>query len=418
MSGKTPLSLCYHSTNMPNRLFCPKFALLSLCVFCAGALFCLPAHAQLWDMLTKPQITVNLTHPPRLGLNIKRVAFGPANGRCSDEILDRLAADLVSNGVDVMDRHSLQIALAKQHLSLTGYVDQQSAVRMGKLLGPTALIFVKVSGCHAEQKRDYSDAKNKKGEVVRTNRATLEMHIRGSLQTVDLATGRIFSASPIVDDSVLTNESTNGRPEFPSEQMMRDRAIDRAAYDASTMFVNWTEEKKLYFFNEKDCNLNLAFALLKAGDFTGTVRQSVENIATCTAWPKAKDSNLAHAYYNAGLAYLLVNDHQKAISYLTESQKMKGGEIVRQTIAEADNSARLEAEMRTVAQRTEEFEQSQADSQADSQPAPADAQGSNGSNSPSGSAEDRLKKLDSLYKKGLISKEEYEAKRKAILKDI
>ena len=166
------------------------------------------------------------------------------------------------------------------------------------------------------------------------------MHIRGSLQTVDLATGRIFSASPIIDDSVLTNESTNGRPEFPSEQMMRDRAIDRAAYDVSTMFVNWTEEKKLYFFNEKDCNLNLAFALLKAGDFRGTVRQSVENIATCTAWPKAKDSNLAHAYYNAGLAYLLVNDHQKAISYLTESQKMKGGEIVRQTIAEADNSAR------------------------------------------------------------------------------
>ena len=84
-------------------------------------------------MLTKPQITVNLTHPPRLGLNIKRVAFGPANGRCSDEILDRLAGDLVSGGVEVMDRHSLQIALAKQHLSLTGYVDQQSAARMGKI---------------------------------------------------------------------------------------------------------------------------------------------------------------------------------------------------------------------------------------------------------------------------------------------
>ena len=361
-------------------------------------------------MLTKPQITVNLNHPPRLGLNIKKVAFGPSNGRCSNEILDRLAGHLVSSGVEVTDWQHLQLDLARHNLHLAGSMDHQTAVRMGKLLGPSAMILVNVSGCHAEQRRDFTEAKNKKGEVVRTDRATLEMHIRGTLQTIDLATGRIFSASPIIDDSALTNESTKGRPEFPPEQMMRDNAIERAAYDASTMFVNWTEEKKLYFFNDKDCNLNLAFALLKANDLDGTVRQSEQNIVDCKTWPNVKDSNLAHAYYNAGLAYLLVNEHEKAIAYLTQSERLKGGLIVTQTITEANNSARLEAEMRQVAERTEQFEQSQADNEADAHPAPSNAQPD--------SVEERLRKLDSLYKKGLISKEEFEAKKREILKGI
>jgi len=360
--------------------------------------------------LTKPQITVNLTHPPGLGLNIKKVAFGPANGRCSDEILGRLAGALISGGVDVMDWQNLQVLLTRQHLSLGGSLDHQAAVRMGKVLGPTALIFVKVSGCRGEQHRDFTEHKNHKGEVERTNRATVEVHLRGSVQTIDLATGRIFSANPIVEDSVLVNESKDGQPDFPPENAVRDDAIQRAATDASTMFINWTEQKQLYFFNDKDCNLNVAFSLLKANDFDGTIRQSEQNIVACKTWPKVKDSNMAHAYYNAGLAYLLVNEHEKAMAYLTEAQRLKGGDIVAETITQAENSARLEAEMRSVAERTEKFEQSQADAPFAAPPA--------SSNASPDSAEERLKKLDSLYKKGLISKQDYEAKKAQILKGL
>ncbi len=401
---------------MQTKSFSLQIALLSFCGFCAGALLSTPLQAQFWDKLTKPQITVNLTHPPGLGLNIKKIAFGPSRGRCSGEILDRLAETLVSNGVEVMDQQRLQMALSLQHLSLGGYMDRQSALRMGKLIGPGALVFVRISRCDIEQKRDYSDAKNFKGEVVRTNFAIVDMHIRGSLQTIDLATGRIFSASPIVEDTELTNQSTKGRPDFPSEHAVRDDAIGRAAYDASTMFINWTEQKQLYFYNDKDCNLNLAFALLKANDLDGTVRQSEENIVACKTWPKVKDSNMAHAYYNAGLAYLLVNENQRAMHYLAEAEKLKGGDIVRNTIAQAEKSAQLQAEMQSVADRTEEFENSQAGANAAEIPAPDNATAVGGSNASTDSAEERLKKLDSLYKKGLINQQEYEAKKKEILK--
>jgi hypothetical protein len=403
---------------MKTHNFYRNLSRLALSAFFASTLLCPTAHAQLWDMLTKPQITVNLTHPPRLGLNIKKVAFGPSFGECSDEILDQLSATLVSNGVEAIDRHRLHSMMAQQHFGFTGSMDQQSAMRMGKWLGPTALIFVRISQCNIDQHRNYAEHKNKKNEIERSFDAIVDAHLRGTLQTVDLATGRIFSASPIAEDAELVNHSNQGPPEFPARQAVRDQTIGRAVYDASTFLLPWNEEKKLYFFNDKECNMALAYTLLKANDFNGVVRQSEENIESCKTWPKLKDNSIAHAYYNAGLAYLLVNDNEKALYYLNESAKLKGGQIVTDTIAEATKSAQLDAEMRHVAERTERFEQQSmenANQPPAIQPPPIPPPPSPAAQ---GSVEERLRKLDSLYKQGLLSRQEYEAKRAKILKDL
>ncbi len=287
---------------------------------------------------------------------------------------------------------------------------------MGKLLGPTALIFVKISRCNEEQRRNYSDRKTNKG-IVRTNNAIVEVHIRGSLQTIDLTTGRIFSAHLIEVTRDAQNHSDDGIPEFPSQELVRDAAINAAAHEASTFFVKWAEQKRLYFFNGKECNLNRAFAMLKAGDIEGTVRQSEENVGACKSWPKVKDSNVAHAYYNAGLSYMLVNEHAKAISYLTESERLKGGDIVTQTIIQANRSAKLAVEMQSVTEKTEKFEQAQAEMKARAPQAPGPS-GPTGARPALESVEERLKKLDGLFKKGLITKQEFEAKKTEILKDI
>jgi hypothetical protein len=170
--------------------------------------------------------------------------------------------------------------------------------------------------------------------------------------------------------------------------------------------------------------MNVAYTLLKANDFNGTVRQSEDNITACKTWPKLKNDSLAHAYYNAGLAYLLIDDNQHAMAYLTQSAQLKGGDIVTQTIAEATKSAELDAELRRVADRTDQFEQDQANSQAQAQAdaqAQANAQAQAAANQDSvapGSPEDRLAKLNALYKKGLITKQDYDTKKAAILKEM
>ena len=444
----------------------------------------LPCHAQLWDMLTNPQITVNLTHPPRLGLNLKKVAFGPAHGSCADEIVDRLSASLLASEVEVTDRHTFSSRLAEKRMSLGESLDSRGAAQMGQLFGPTALVFIKVSRCETERHRTVterreerkSDSKdngsknqqsnsqqnsqssnsrsgqqssqqggnrsssnssnsstnnsnssgnsgksNSKNDddrymTIHTNHAILEMHLRGTLQTVDLATGRIYSATPIVQDATAENKADEYMPEFPPERTVRDTAIARAAQDARTMYVPWNEQKQLYFFDDKNCNLGQAYAMLKAGDFAGTLRKSLENVEACKTWPKVKDSNMAHAYYNVGLAYLLINDHERALEYLGKSSQLKGGQIVDQTIAETNKSAQLDEEMRRVVERTEEFDQSQAamDTPAQQQTPASGGQGG----SKADSVSDRMMKLDDLYKRGLITKQDYEAKKREILKDL
>jgi hypothetical protein len=74
--------------------------------------------------------------------------------------------------------------------------------------------------------------------------------------------------------------------------------------------------------------------------------------------------------------------------------------------------------MQQVADRTEAFEQQQADRSASSEPVPSGTSENSTPKASSDSAEERLKKLDGLFKKGLITKQEYEAKKADILKDI
>ena len=71
--------------------------------------------------------------------------------------------------------------------------------------------------------------------------------------------------------------------------------------------------------------------------------------------------------------------------------------------------------MRSVAQRTEQFEQNLKASSPQAQANPTTPASAPTSTL---SAEDRLKKLNDLFKSGLITQAEYDAKKKEILKDM
>ena len=47
-----------------------------------------PVEAQFWDKLSNPKIQVTIKHPPGLGMQVKRIAFGPSKGRESDLLID------------------------------------------------------------------------------------------------------------------------------------------------------------------------------------------------------------------------------------------------------------------------------------------------------------------------------------------
>ena len=131
---------------------------------------------------------------------MKKLAIAQPTGVCAEEVADGLSAHLVGRGMEVVDRQNLQSVLAEHQFTLSGYVDAESAARLGKMLGPSALVFIKVTRCRAEQKHTHKDYKTSQGRLIRHHYSTTEIHLRGTFQTVDLATGRIFAASQLIID--------------------------------------------------------------------------------------------------------------------------------------------------------------------------------------------------------------------------
>jgi tetratricopeptide (TPR) repeat protein len=225
---------------------------------------------------------------------------------------------------------------------------------------------------------------------------------------VDLTTGRVFSAQTLQAAPVRDNRSDRGQPEYPSGVQLIDESLHVVAQQAVRMYVPWTETKGVYFYNDGDCKLKQAYELLKAGSFDAALEQSQANVAGCREQPKVKQSTLAHALYNAGVMQMMARNFDQAKKYLNEAAELKGGDIVTETIAECEKAEQLDRAMRQVEERTVAQEKARPAPLADPQPAPPAKP----------SLEDRLRSLNDFFKKGLITKEDFEKRKAELLKEI
>jgi len=325
-----------------------------LLIFLIGTVFIINAAAQGLDALSNPKIYVKLTHPPGLGLKINKVVFNPATGNCSDQIIDALISDFVSNNVEVIDRNNLQAILAEHDFTFSGYVDKNSAASIGKIIGPSAMITVKVLRCQTEIKDNlYVDEKKynyetKQNYIARAYIARTTVYLKASIQTTDLTTGRIFTARVLEFSPSRENKSYTGRPEAPAEFDVQELAFSYLTSSVHRMFFPWTESTDLYFMDDKDGGLKDAFKALKAGNIDQAFELSNKSLEFCKNSTDIKEKVLAHAYYNVGMMHFIKNDYDKAIEFFEESQKIRPGKIVTESISECNRAKALAEEMQKV----------------------------------------------------------------------
>ena len=377
------------------------------------------SEAQSWmDRLTggAPTITVTLEHPPILSLSVERIAFGPATGECADEFVDALVADFVNNGVEVIDRNHVQAILDEHKFSSSGVVDRKSAAELGKILGPVALVFANVRRCASETQRLTNHRPNRvTGETIYSYISKTSGYFKASVQIIDLATARIHTARTIDETFSLQNESSSGPPEFHSKYTLTDIVISKGVHRVHQMFFPWKETKTLKFYDSKDCNLKLAYNLVQAGNYAAALDQSQSNLVVCQG---EKPKVQARAYYNAGMSNFLLANHDAALGYFDQSLRIRPDEVTSQAMAECQKAKEAQMAM-------EKYE-AQADSQSTAMGGSTGIAPVSLSTTPSSTpaakggttVEERLEKLKSLFDKGLITEEEYNAKRAEILKDL
>jgi len=386
-------------------------------------------HAQFWEKLTNPKINVPVRHPPGLGLQINRVAFGPAKGEAAEDFIGSLTGRFTDAGIEVIEREQLDVLLGEQDFGLTGRVDSTSAAAMGEILGPAVLIFVDIPRYQVRQKSLREDWKDKNGYVHRNYISRTQAFAKGQVRAVDLATGKIFKATSIKAEPLLENRSTDDCcPEFPSEFDLQDVAMNQLVGQAHRLFLPWTEMTDVYFFDDKDCDLKVAHGFMKSGNVDVALQQSLANLESCEAKQKIKDKTLAHAHHNVGIAHFATGEFDRAVEHLSAAQRIKSADIHTEAIGECLRAKALADEMQKVEDqmaldeglgnlRTVGAPAGTDGKQTSPAKAPAASPDMKGGK-PAASLEERLQKLNTLLKQGLITQKEYDSKKAELLKEL
>lgn len=376
-------------------------------------------------------IQVHIPRGPAFGLTVKRVAFGQPNGQCGSELVDRMIMpDFRENSVDVIERQQLDQILAEHNFNQSAYADAASSAKLGKILGPSALILVNVYGCNPEQKSLYQDQPNYvTGGIHRTFISRTRFNLEGSIKIVDLTTGQVLGSHNFQSKPERQNAADNGQPEFPDVDVLKDDAMQAVKSQIHAMFFPSSDVKDVVFYDDKDCGLKEVYELLQRGDKDGALRLSFENLNRCKTGAK-KDKSLARAYYDAGLLSCLHRDYEKSKELFGNAMQSKGAEAVAETSSDCSAIQSGDVQVKSYLDRFAKIPEpspigagnKQTESAAANPPA---AQASSQVASPPSatavgkpSVEERLKKLDELLKKGLITRKEYDAKKAEILKEL
>lgn len=386
-----------------------------------------------------PDKTVQLviTHSPQFGLNVKRVAFGKPGGSCeseASELVDRMILpDFQQNQMDVIERQALDQIMAEHNFNQTSYADASSAAELGRILGPSALIMVTVSSCRAEQSALFNDQRNfLNNNVTRTFISKTRYSFEGSVRIVDLTTGKVLGSHNFESKPEKSNQSTQGQPEYPAVDELKDNALEAVKFQIHSMFFPYGNPVSLQFYDDKECDLKQVYEQYKNGDHDGALHLVDQSLQQCKSGSK-KEKSLARAYYDAGVLHCLNKDYDVANDLFKSAMDGKGAEAVAVASQSCQQSKASAAQLKVYLDRLDQIPAPAAfvvQSASTVPPAPVKQPGANTQPQPSvggatpttspgtPSAEDRLNKLDSLYKRGLLTKKEYDAKRAEILKDL
>lgn len=385
---------------------------------------------QFWEKLSNPQVSVEIKYPPMTGLMLNRAAIGKVSGNCGEELADKLSS-VLSAKMEVLDRANLDVILREQRFGISEFVDASTAASLGKILGPTALIFVRANCRDLQQPLRQTVGSGKDRRLVLISRTTVTL--RGSVQIVDLQTARVFQQMPLEIVKTSENRSEEGQPEFPLAEEVLSSAMLEAVSNASKLLVPWSEYEKVYFYDDKECEMKAAFEALRIGQLEKVLELARRSVESCEQgkFKNEKDQakNVGKAHYNLGVALMLNHKYDEASAAFDRTVQLRGaGDIVRQAIARNLQLKSASESMRRTVERTERFEESRvagsSPANAWSSPAPGTASQSPGTSSAvqpanqQASPAERLRNLDKLFKEGLITKEEFEKKRTAILAEM
>ncbi len=366
-----------------------------------------PLSAQFWARLANPSVDVAILHPPELGLKISRVAMAPSRSPASFELADALAADLLHHGdLEVVAKGDVDLLDRAQDMAARGAVDPALVAQLGRALGHVVLLTVQVSRAEMNRQDSSKDIKDKAGKVTgATCTLTTTLDFEATLQMVDGSTGKLLGSTQIREYPSASTSSDKGRPTAPDERGLRRKVYDVARERVLRLLLPWTETTKQIFFDDKAYRMDQAAALMKADDLQGAQKLAESGAAEAEADATGEAKLRARAVYNLGIVSFSRRDPAAALPKFRRALEiLPDAGIFKDALKDAQRAVEVRAAY-------DRYQRS-ADLTVRATPRPQP------STDKTRTPEERLEDLDRLWKKGLLSEEEYRAKRAEILKSL
>lgn len=301
-----------------------------------------------YTALMNPTVTVNVRHPPNLGLGIETVAFSPgAESSTVDRIVDLFSDDLglSSEACEAELRQRVTEMLLAGGLEVTRDADPARA---------DAAITINVTRCDGERERFTTSEEVVERTNDRVSRRTVTRYhtrttisFRALFEVTDLSTGNVMLSRSYEFEPRRTHVADRGYPDYPSANAVIGEAYRRTTRRIRPLFFGWTERRALVFFDDDRCGLKQAFRAVEAGDYERALQLSIANVVSCQPDPVTEitEADLAAAHYNVGILHRIRGDFGPALASLEQGRTANPDNgVIRSAIREAISAREVAGE--------------------------------------------------------------------------
>jgi len=283
-------------------------------------------------------ILVPVTRPAEINLKaFHKIAVGEIEGTGGADLADDLTQALFGSGrFDVLDRRRFDEILREHDLSLSGYLDEATAVKVGKLVGAAVLVRGRLSVYKYEEKLEQVESVDKKGIRHVLNTRIGRANASAYLQLTDLTTGRIHTAKRF--DRVAEHRATGY--DRPPDEIDPDRLLTEArtmvVADFMKKIAPYTEMVRVTLLKDSDIpELEEGMSWAKRGEW----ERAAEIFKSATRQYPHSDK----AFYNLGVALQYSYLFPEAVEALQKAYQINPDKRYQEEIA---NVRSMEAEQK------------------------------------------------------------------------
>ncbi len=259
---------------------------------------------------------------------------GP-NGRVNQHARDM--ADVLTSTLfdtkkfEVLDRQNLSKLMQEQKLSMSGLIDESSAVELGKIIGSAVLVFGRLqkdSYKESSSKKDWVEKKKKgkKGHkrTVRINHTTYyregDYKLSLNVKLVDIQTAKILAAKTLSAEATKSVSETDAAAPSIDRDKLYNKCMKNIKKQFKKLVAPYKVKVKAEFLTDDALpEVKAALVQFKIKEWDA----GVELLKNATTKGGLKPKVQAKAFYNYGLAKMYGGEPAEAVELFKKAMSLK-----------------------------------------------------------------------------------------------